>query len=171
MSGATGERLSVMREWSATVGATDGNIIAAIITIQTPANHASVPRSVHGPPSMSCISSAVHSHPTAARPKRRATSPSRTRAAANAGARPLLPAACSCVDAINGSGGPREGCRQPRLPFVLDAEGADLRPRGLGSGQLRAGGVEHARQTRRLPGLDAERHDVLDLEVDPASDP
>jgi hypothetical protein len=38
-----------MREYSATVGDTDGNIIAAIITIQTPRNQPKEPRPVHGP--------------------------------------------------------------------------------------------------------------------------
>ena len=51
-SGESGERSLVMREYSATVGATDGNIIAAIITTQTPRNQPSVPRPVHGPSSM-----------------------------------------------------------------------------------------------------------------------
>ena len=41
-----------MREYSATVGATDGNIIAAIITTHTPRNQPSVPSAVHGPSSM-----------------------------------------------------------------------------------------------------------------------
>ena len=44
-----GDRFFVMREYSATVGETDGNIIAAIITSQTPRNQPSVPRSVPGP--------------------------------------------------------------------------------------------------------------------------
>src|SRR3954469_13445585 len=57
-----------MREYRATVGATDGNIIAAIITIHTPTNQPSVPRPDHGPSSMPCIRSAVHAQP-ATRPR------------------------------------------------------------------------------------------------------
>ena len=42
-SGANRDFL-LMREYSATVGATDGNIIAPIMTIQTPRNQPNVPR-------------------------------------------------------------------------------------------------------------------------------
>ena len=49
--------------------------------------------SVHGPPSMPCIWSAVHHQPTPASANSSATSPSRARAAANAGARPAPAAA------------------------------------------------------------------------------
>src|SRR5581483_10169547 len=66
-------RSRVMREYSATVGATDGNIIAAIITTQTPRNQPSVPRLVHGPLSIPRIRSAVHHQPAPARTKSRAT--------------------------------------------------------------------------------------------------
>src|SRR5207247_166599 len=101
----------------------------AIVTTQTPRNQASVPRSVHGPPSMPRIRSTVHHQPTAARAKRSATSPSRARAAANAGASPVGPCASLCAEAITSLGGPRElGGGEPRLPFVLDAESVDLRP-------------------------------------------
>ena len=51
------------------MGATDGNIIAAIITTHTPRNHAAVPSEVQGPPSIPFISCAVHHHPTAASAK------------------------------------------------------------------------------------------------------
>src|SRR6476469_4540678 len=115
-----------MLEKSATVGATDGNIIAAIIATHTPTNHASVPRFVHGPPSMPCISSTVHHQQAAASTQRRAISPSRVRAAAKAGASPPAPGASSCAEAIKRSGGPRElGGRKPRLPLVLDAKSTD----------------------------------------------
>src|SRR5256885_12151194 len=56
------------------VGATDGNIIAAIITTHTPRNQPSVPRSVHGPPSMLRIWPSVHHQPTPATAKSKATS-------------------------------------------------------------------------------------------------
>ena len=55
-----------MRAYSATVGASDGNIIAAIITTQTPRNQPSVPSAVQGPSSMPCIRSTVHHQPIAA---------------------------------------------------------------------------------------------------------
>ena len=149
------------------MGATDGNIIAAIITSQTPANHVSVPSSVHGPPSMPCISSAVHSQPTAERPKRRATSPMRVRAAARAGASPGGPGAFL--------GRRDQALKRPtrRVPTALSSSysmpKALIRDRVGGGCQLRGDGVEHARQASGLPGLDAERHDVLDLEVDRVS--
>src|SRR5580700_385240 len=54
-TGRTGLRRRVIREYSATVGATDGNIIAAIISTQTPTNHPRAPRSVPGPASMPAI--------------------------------------------------------------------------------------------------------------------
>jgi hypothetical protein len=49
-----------------TIGAMAGNIIAAIITTQTPTNHPAVPRSVAGPASMPCIRSPVTPQATAA---------------------------------------------------------------------------------------------------------
>ena len=42
--GNNSDRFRVMREYKATVGATDGNIIAAIITTQTPRNQLTPPR-------------------------------------------------------------------------------------------------------------------------------
>src|ERR687893_1958854 len=112
-----------MREYSATVGATDGNIIAAIITTQPPRNQPSAPRPVHGPSSMPCIWRAVHHQPTPARANSAATSPSRTRTAVNAGARPPAPLGRSCAGALIASGGPGElGGGQPGLALVLDAE-------------------------------------------------
>src|SRR3954468_16535544 len=160
-----------MLEERATVGATDGNIIAAIITTHTPTNQASVPRSVHGPPSMLCISSTVHHQHAAASTKRRAISPSRVRAAAKAGASPPVPGARSCAEAIKRSGGPRElGGRKCRLPVVLDAKSVDPRPRRLGSREVWRNRVEHAVEAHRLSGLDPEGDDVLDLEVDRVAD-
>jgi hypothetical protein len=81
-SGATSDRDLVSFEYSATVGETDGNIIAAIITTHTPRNQANVPSAVHGPPSMSCICPAVHHQPIAASTNSSATSTIRVRAAA-----------------------------------------------------------------------------------------
>src|SRR6185295_1036919 len=80
-----------MREYSATVGDTDGNIMAAIITIQTPRNQPPAPRFVHGPLSIPRIWSTVHHHPIAASVKRTAMRPRRVLAAANAGAMPSRP--------------------------------------------------------------------------------
>src|SRR3954452_21332340 len=86
---ATGSsRDLLIREYSATVGETDGNIIAAIITTQTPRNQPNAPRPVHGPLSIPRISPTVHHHPAAASANRTATSPSWAREAANAGRSP-----------------------------------------------------------------------------------
>src|SRR3954464_6100043 len=109
-----------MRDYSATVGATDGNIIAAIITTQNPRNQPSVPRLVHDPWSMPRIWRTVHHQPTAARANSAVTSPSRTRTAAKAGARPSPPVRRSCAGALIGSGGPGElGGGEPGPALVL----------------------------------------------------
>src|SRR4051794_7162621 len=159
-----------MRPYSATVGATDGNIIAAIITIQTPRNQPSVPRPVHGPSSMPRISWTVHHQPTPARANRAATSPSRTRAAASAGASPSPVRRC-CTGALMGSGGPRErGARQAGLALVLDTERVDPGAPRLGHRQVRPCRMEHAVEPNRPTGLDPEGDDVLDLELDRVSD-
>ena len=71
-----------MLEYSATVGATDGNIIAAIITSQMPRNQPSVPKSVPGPLSIPRIRSTVNHHARTASTSRSAMRPSRVRAAA-----------------------------------------------------------------------------------------
>src|SRR4026209_1410131 len=118
-----------MREYSATVGATDGNIIAAILTTQKPRNQPDEPRPVHGPLSIPRIRSPVHHQPRAARVNSRATSPSRVRTADSAGARPPLAARSACGGALNSSSRPGElGRREPGLAFVLDPEGVDTRP-------------------------------------------
>src|SRR5215210_7544724 len=165
-----------MRAYSATVGATDGNIIAAIITIQTPRNQPSAPSCVPGPSSIPAMRSAVDHHATAASASRRAISPSRARAAANAGARPRPPArpasAARGEPAALTSRRPGEVRRRERgLALVLDPEGADVRAGRLGDRQLGAGGMEDAGEPRRLAGLHAEGDDVLDLEVDRVADP
>src|SRR5262245_3421442 len=134
-------------------------------------NQPKLPSSVHGPMSMSCIWPAVHHHPAPARANSRATSARRARAAANAGARPPRSGACGCAVTVKRSGGPRERGRESRLSVVLDAERTDLRPRRLGGCELGANRVEDPCQARRLARLDAERHDVLDLEVDRVPDP
>src|SRR4051812_12285762 len=73
---ATGRtRDLLIRAYRATVGETEGNIIAAIITIHTPRNQPKVPRALQGPVSMPRISPAVHHQPTAASAKRAATIP------------------------------------------------------------------------------------------------
>src|SRR4051812_35041073 len=112
-----------MREYRATVGATEGNIIAAIITTHAPRNQPSVPRVVHGPASISLIRSPVDHHPIAAIANSTPTRPSCERAARRAGASPVSRSAAA---AITSSGGPRElGLGQPGLALVLDPEGAD----------------------------------------------
>ena len=67
-------RFRLIRAYSATVGATDGNIIAAIITTQTLMNQPNVPSPVHGPLSMPRICWSVHHHPSAASATRTTTS-------------------------------------------------------------------------------------------------
>ena len=76
------KRFRLIREYSATVGATEGNIIAAIITIQTLMNQPNVPRPVQGPRPIPAIWRSVHHQPRAARASRTTTSTSRARAAA-----------------------------------------------------------------------------------------
>src|SRR5205807_662522 len=72
---------------------------------------------------------------------------------------------------LAGSGSPGElGRRETRLGLVLDAERVDVRSLRLGHCEVRADGMEHALESHRLSGLDAERHDVLDLEVDCVAD-
>src|SRR5919106_3642307 len=162
-----------MRAYSATVGDTDGNIIAAIITIHTPRNQPTAPRSVPGPSSIPRMRSVVDHHASAARPNSAAIRPRRARAAANAGPRPVPPSSRAGREATAlTSGRPREGrVREAGLALVLDAEGTDARARRLGDRQLGAGRMEDAGQTRRLARLDAERDNVLDLEVDRVADP
>src|SRR5438876_3129959 len=117
------------------------------------------------------IWSIVHHQPMPANAKRRATRPSRARAAAKAGARPAAWGARSCASTITRSSGPGElGRREPGLALVLDAEGVDPRARRLRDRQVRGHRVEHAGEPNRLAGLDAEGHDVLDLEVDHVPD-
>src|SRR2546423_7777249 len=138
------ERALVMWEYNGTVGETGGNIIAAIITIQMPRNQPSVPRPVQEPSSMPRIWSTDHHHPIPATTKSKATSPSRARAAANAGARPPRWGMRSCAEAIKRSGGPGElGRRESRLALVLDAEGVDAGACRLGDRQVRSDRVEH----------------------------
>src|SRR5215213_7642520 len=95
------------------------------------------------------------------------TKPRRTRTAARAGARPPCPGRGLCARALIASGGPGElRGGQTRLALVLDAEGVDPRAPRFCHGQVRPGRVEHAVEPDRTAGLDPERHDVLDLEVD-----
>src|SRR3954470_12476190 len=133
-----------MLAYSATVGATDGNIIAAIITTQTPRNQPSVPRPVHGPSSIPRICRAVHHQPRPARRKRTATSPRRVRTAAKAGARPAPTVGWTGAGAFIRSGGPGElGGGETGLPLEPDPEGIDVRAPVLGHRQVRCHRVEH----------------------------
>src|SRR5437879_13647743 len=97
-----------MREYSATVGATEGTIIAAIITTQTPRNQPNEPSPVQGPLSMPRIWSPVHHQPTAATPNSSATSPRRARTADSAGASPPRDGRLAGAATLMASGGPRE---------------------------------------------------------------
>src|SRR5437773_965851 len=68
----------------------------------------------------------------------------------------------------------RPGELRPRergLALVGDPEGIDVGPRHVRDGELRPRRVEDAGQDGRLARLDAEGHDVLDLEVDLVADP
>src|SRR4051812_7149363 len=116
---------------------------------------------------MPCMRSTVHHQPIAASPTSRATSPTRARAAVKAGASPG-----SLTGVITSSGRPGEpALGEPGLALIFDAEAVDGRAGRLGHGEVRAGRVEHAVEANRLTRLDAERDDVLDLEVDVVSDP
>src|SRR6201989_1198789 len=112
-----------MRADRATGGATHGNIIAAIITTQTPMNQPNPPRPLHGPLSMPRISRTVHHQPTAASAKRATMRPACARMAPYAGRRPGPPTvSVSGIDL----GGPGEvRLRQARLALVGDAESVD----------------------------------------------
>src|SRR4051794_18118 len=161
-----------MRAYSATVGATEGNIIAAIITTQTPTNQPRSPRSVPGPASMPAMRSAVDHQPTPPSARSTATSPSRARTATNAGLSPSRSAREATAGSALTSRGPGElRIRQTRLAFVLDAECVDSRALGFSHRQVRPHRMEHAVELDRLAALDAERDDVLDLEVDHVADP
>src|SRR6478609_389846 len=145
--------------------------MAAIMTTQTVRNQPAVPRPVHGPLSIPRISPAVHHQPMPARANSSATSPSRARAAAIAGPRPAPPVTRSGAETIMPSGCPGElGLREPGLSLVLDAEGVDPRALCLRHRQVGRDRVEHAGESHRLTGLNAERHHVLDLEVDLVAD-
>src|SRR2546423_7663603 len=161
----------LIREYNATVGETDGNIIAAIITTHTPMNQPGVPSLVQGPLSIPRIRSSVHHHPIPARTKSRDTSPSRARAGAKASARPMPARGCLSAASSKRSGGPGKlSGRKSCLPLVLDAECVDARACRLGDRQVRRDRVEHALEPHGLTRLDAERNDVLDFEVDCVSD-
>src|SRR3954463_16470513 len=70
-----------------------------------------------------------------------------------------------------GSGGPGEvRVRHAGFALVLDAVGADLRALRLRHGEVGRDRMEHAVELHGVAVLDAERDDVLDLEVDRASD-
>src|SRR3954470_13593082 len=83
--GASGVRTLVIREYNATVGATEGNIIAAIITTQSRTNQPKPLRAVQGPASIPRICPAAHHQPAAATRNSAMTRPSRSLTAANAG--------------------------------------------------------------------------------------
>src|SRR5258705_3248451 len=154
-NGAAGLRVFVMLEYSATVGATDGNIIAAIITSQMPRNQASVPNSAPGPASMPRIRSTVNHHARTARSNNSAMSPTRLRAAVKTGRSPS-------TEAVTRSGGPGELRRRDGgLALIFDSEQADVCRLRLGDNEFRASRMEDAGDACGLPCFDAERHDVL----------
>src|SRR5439155_12895072 len=134
-----------MRKYSATVGLTDGNINAAIITTPTARNHPRAPRPVHGPLSIPRIRPAVHHHPAAASANSSAMSPSRARAAVNAGARPPPRGTSTRTARITRSSRPGEvGLRKAGLALVPDAERVDARALRLRHREVRTDRMEHA---------------------------
>src|SRR5262245_64075835 len=145
--------------------------MAAIITTQTPTNQPSVPSAVPGPASIPRMRSTVDHQASPASANRRVTSSSLARAAANAGARPACPPGKRVEAAELISRGPGEvRLREARPALVRDPEGVDPRARRPRHRELGAGRMENAREPGRLARLDAERDDVLDLEVDRVPD-
>ena len=102
-SGAIGDRFLVIREYSATVGATDGNIIAAIITSQIAEEPAE--RSEVGARPVVHAAHAVDREPP--RERRRARTAARSSAEPSARGRDR-PAVSPAADAVTRSGGPGE---------------------------------------------------------------
>src|SRR3954452_13411138 len=167
MSGDQGDCFLVIREYNATVGATEGNIIAAIITIQTVRNQPRVPRPVQGPSSIPCIWSAVHHQPAAASANNTTMSTRRVRTAENAGASPPRCGTRSIAGPLIASHGPGElRRRETGLALVLDAESVDPRALRLRHREIRTNRMEHAIESDGRTRLRAEGHDVLDLELD-----
>src|SRR5262245_25947874 len=119
---------------------------------------------------MTCMRYAVHHQPAAASAKSTATSPSRTRTAAKAGAR-LPRGRRSWALTITCSGGPGElGRREPGLALVLDPERVDPGALRLGNREIRRDRMARALDQHRFTRRDAERDNVLDLEVDRFAD-
>src|SRR4051794_12673829 len=115
--------------------------------------------------------SIVNHHARTARTRSNTTRPSRTRSAASAGPGPAAAPEPARSAAITGSGSPGELRRRDARPaLVLDPERVDVRPRRLGRIEFGRRRVEDPHEPDGLPGLDAERHDVLDLEVDRVTD-
>ena len=159
-----------MREYKATVGETDGNIIAAIITTQTPRNQPSVPRPVHGPLSIPRIRSTVHHQPIPARVKRKATSPSRVRAAAKAGPGPPRPRS-SCAGRSSGQAAQENSdVERPVFPSYSIPK-ALIRER-FASAIVRSDATGWNMPVNRTgsPVSTPNGNDVLDLEVDHVPD-
>ena len=104
---AAATRDLLIRAYSATVGATDGNIIAAIITTQTPRNQPKVPRAVQGPSSMPRIWSAVHHQPSGGQGEEHGDEPqARAHGGDTPGEGPSRLTGWTC--SVMSSGGPRE---------------------------------------------------------------
>src|SRR5512144_2967785 len=112
---------------------------------------------------MPAMRSAVDHHATPASASSSATSPSRARTAAG------TVADCACGALAVALISRRPGEARPReagAALVGDPERVDVRPRRTRHGEVGPRRVEDPGQPRRLAGLDPERHDVLDLEVD-----
>ena len=171
MNTSGGSRVLLIRAYSATVGATDGNIIAAIITTQTLMNQPNVPSPVHGPLSMPRICPTVHHQPTPASAKR-----TTTRRQLSAGGRVRGTKTCAGAAAPTRRRSFRQAAHEksdfdsPVFPSYSMPKALIRRPLRLGHRQIRPDRVEHPGEPHRLAGLHTERDDVLDLEVDRIAD-
>src|SRR4051794_28521834 len=150
-------RCRLTRSYTTTIGSTDGNIIAAIITTQTTMKNPSVPGSVPGPASMPSIRPAVTVQAT--------TASASSKHASTASARAIRPRGARATNSAR----PGERRRERRLARVVERqpERGDLAPLRARDRQGRTGRMEHALEARGLTALDAERHDVLNRDVDP----
>ena len=139
-----------MRAYSATVGATDGNIIAAIITTQTPRNQPSAPSAVPGPSSIPAMRSAVDHHATAASANSSAIRPRRARAAAK---RRRQAASARSAVALTQAAQAKRDVENPDLPSYSTPNALMLERVALAIVSSEPAGMEDAGQPRRLARL------------------
>ena len=158
-----------------TIGAIDGNIIAAIITTQTPMKNPSAPGSVPGPASMP-LHLLAGDDPGHAGEQRRAVRSARAGSGPEgrgAGVSTPIPSPLrdgqrpTSVQAAQAN----SEAENPALASYWMPKALMLRTRGARDGELGAGRMEDAGDLHRFAGLDTEGNDVLDLEVDLVADP